>query len=49
MNMPTLVICIVLAVLFFLAIRSIIRQKKSGGCGCGCEGCKKGCDTRNLN
>ena len=25
------------------ALRRVIRTRKTGGCGCGCEGCTKGC------
>jgi len=35
----TLIISLVLAAMFALAVRSIYKQKKSGGCGCGCSGC----------
>ena len=37
--MGTLVVTLVLAVMFALAVKSIYKQKKSGGCGCGCSGC----------
>ena len=37
--MGTLVVTLVLAVMFALAVKSIYTQKKSGGCGCGCSGC----------
>ena len=29
---------IILAALFF-AVRSVIKQNKKGGCGCGCSAC----------
>lgn len=35
-NLPTAVVLFVLAVLFALAVRSIVRQRKSGRCG-GCS------------
>ncbi|MBP3342178.1 MAG: FeoB-associated Cys-rich membrane protein [Peptococcaceae bacterium] len=37
--MGTLAVSLVLAAMFALAVRSIYKQKKSGGCGCGCSGC----------
>ena len=37
--MGTLVVTLVLAAMFALAVKSIYKQKKSGGCGCGCSGC----------
>ena len=37
--MGTLAVSLVLAAMFALAVRSIYKQKKSGGCGCGCNGC----------
>ena len=37
--MGTLVVTLVLAAMFALAVKSIYKQKKSGGCGCGCIGC----------
>ena len=42
-NLPTILILLVLAAAIFLAVRSIIRDKKKGGCagcpgGCSCGG-----------
>ena len=37
--MGTLVVTLVLAAMFALAVKSIYKQKKSGDCGCGCSGC----------
>ncbi|MBO4949107.1 MAG: FeoB-associated Cys-rich membrane protein, partial [Peptococcaceae bacterium] len=37
--MGTLAVSLVLVAMFALAVRSIYKQKKSGGCGCGCSGC----------
>lgn len=39
----TIVVGIVLACLFGLAIRSIIKQRKNGGCCGNCKSCH-GCD-----
>lgn len=41
--MGTLVVSLILAVLFGLAIRSIYRDKKAGGGCSGCSGCSGGC------
>ncbi len=40
--MATAIVCIILAVIVFFAVRSIVKKRKSGGCGCGCSGCS-GC------
>lgn len=42
--MGTLVVSAILAVMFFLAIRSIYKSKKAGGC-CGCSGCSGHCGS----
>jgi len=36
-NFSTIVICLVLALLFFFAIRHVVRTHKNGGCS-GCSG-----------
>jgi hypothetical protein len=42
--MGTLVVTLVLAAMFALAVKSIYKQKKSGGCGCsGCPSASAGC------
>ncbi|MBQ3119455.1 MAG: FeoB-associated Cys-rich membrane protein [Peptococcaceae bacterium] len=49
--MGTLAVSLVLAAMFALAVRSIYKQKKSGGCGCGCSGCPSasgGCGSSNA-
>lgn len=40
-----LVVCVLLFIVV-LAIRSIIKDKKNGGCSCGCEGCS-GCISKS--
>ncbi len=40
--LPTILIILGLAAVVFLAVRSILRDKKKGascGCGCGCSSC----------
>ncbi|WP_294490155.1 FeoB-associated Cys-rich membrane protein [uncultured Ruminococcus sp.] len=41
-NIMSVVLLAVLALIVFFIVRSKIRAKKSGGCGCGCSGCS-GC------
>ncbi len=39
-HLPTVLILLALAAVVFLAVRSILRQKKKGSsCGCGCASC----------
>lgn len=43
-NIGTIIICIILFLLFMLAIRHIIKTKKNGGCvGCNTKGCDGQC------
>ena len=43
--MTTLIVGLLVALLVFLAARSVVRQSKTGGCsGCsGCSGCGGSC------
>nr|WP_302599884.1 FeoB-associated Cys-rich membrane protein [uncultured Cellulosilyticum sp.] len=45
--MADFIVLIVLAVVVFFALRHVIKNKKVGGCGCGCSGCsqKSSCTT----
>lgn len=45
MGVSDILILLALACVLYLAVRSVIRRKKSG-CGCGCEGCP-GCAKRD--
>ncbi len=36
-----------LAAAVALALRRVLRTRKTGGCGCGCEGCARQCKKRN--
>ena len=39
-NAGTIAVCLVLAGIVALAVRSVIRDRKKGGsCGCGCAAC----------
>lgn len=39
----TVIICVILAAAVAFALRSVIRTRKSGGCGCGCADCPHKC------
>ena len=43
-NIASIVLLLVLGVIVFFAIRGKVRERKQGGCGCGCEHCC-GCAT----
>jgi hypothetical protein len=43
MNVVDIILIALLVCLVAWAIRRIVRTRQSGGCGCGCEGCNKGC------
>ena len=53
MNLPTLLVLAVVAVLLLLAVRSYVRgERRIGDCGCGrgsaCEGCGASCQFRDY-
>ena len=39
MNLADGIILAILAIAAGFAVRTMVRRRKSGGCGCGCEGC----------
>ncbi len=41
-NGATVVICLLLAVLAVWIIRREVKNRKKGGCSCGCGGCPMG-------
>ena len=41
-NLASIVLLLVVAAIVFFLIRSKIKERKKGSCGCGCEGCS-GC------
>ena len=41
--LSNLIVILILAVIVFLAVRSIWRNRKNGGCGYGCTGCTGNC------
>ncbi|MBQ8092604.1 MAG: FeoB-associated Cys-rich membrane protein [Clostridia bacterium] len=43
MNTADLLILLGIGAAVFLALRSILRRRKSGGCSCGCSCCSASC------
>lgn len=45
--MATLIVGLVVILIVGIALKSTIKTTKSGGCGCGCDGCgeKAQCGT----
>ena len=43
MNGPTLIAGLVVVIMLALLIRSTLKGKQSGKCGCGCSGCGGSC------
>lgn len=39
----------IVLIFIVLAVRSYIKQRKSGGCGGGCAGCKMNCPSKRDN
>ena len=46
-NLSTIVVCVILLVLIFLAIRKLVKDKKKGigSCGHDCSKCHGGCGS----
>ncbi len=45
-NLASIVLLLIVAAIVFFLIRSKIRERKSGTCSCGCNGCS-GCAAKN--
>ncbi len=43
MNLATLITGIIVLLIVVLAIRSLIRERRSGKCSCGCSSCSGSC------
>ena len=37
--LPTLIAAALVLLVMFFAVRSLIRKRRRGDCGCGCENC----------
>ena len=46
MNIWDIALIAAIAAALGFALRRVIRTRKMGGCGCGCEGCAKGCGRK---
>ncbi len=44
--MGTYIVGGIVLIIVVAAVRQVVKMKKSGGCGCGCEGCASKC---NIN
>lgn len=41
--MANIIVGLIVVGIVALAVKSLIKQKKAGGCGCGCENCGANC------
>ena len=44
--LATIIIGVILLVFITLALKSVIKTRKSGGCSCGCSDCPSKCDMQ---
>lgn len=46
--LPTVIVGLIIAAIVVFAIVSVVKQRKKGGCSCGCEGCSSSsaCGTK---
>ena len=44
----TVIISVILAGIIALAVRSVVKRHKSGGCGCGCADCPQRCGCSGV-
>lgn len=49
MNAGDVIILLIVALCIFFAVRSIVKQRKKGGCSCGCSGCNACPNSMNCN
>ena len=47
MNGVDIVLILALAAVLGLALRHVWRTRKTGGCGCGCDGCLSAAECRD--
>lgn len=48
-NLSTIVIGVIFLIIMALVIRSIVKERRQGGCGCGCPGCNGSCPHSAMN
>lgn len=48
MNWIDILLAALIAAAMFFAVRKTIRDRKKGGCGCGCAGCTRACPSKLL-
>jgi len=46
MNIWDIIIAAVISLIIIAAVRNIIKNKKSGKCSCGCDGCTRKCKNK---
>ena len=44
-NIASIVLLLAVVAMVFFLVRSKIKERKQGSCGCGCEGCS-GCEAQ---
>ncbi|MBS4869613.1 MAG: FeoB-associated Cys-rich membrane protein [Anaerotignaceae bacterium] len=44
--LANIIVGIVLVIMVFLAIKSYLKQRKNGSCGCKCNGCINRCKDK---
>lgn len=46
MNITDIILILIIAAALVLAVRSTIKQRRTGGCSCGCSGCNMQCSKK---
>lgn len=46
MKLIDILLILVLAAVIAFAVRRTVKTRKSGGCGCGCDGCNGRCGKK---
>ncbi|MBQ9155878.1 MAG: FeoB-associated Cys-rich membrane protein [Eubacterium sp.] len=42
-NIASIIVGLILIAIIYLLVRGKIKERKTGGCGCGCSSCNGGC------
>lgn len=45
----TIIVSLIVLGLVVQAVRTLRKNRKDGGCGCGCSGCSANCHEKNLD